>query len=46
MFIRFDVYAKDKTIISNKLICRIIFNKDFEIEGEPEGKYSFYWRKE
>jgi len=56
MFIRFDVSAKDKTIISNKLICSIIFNKDFETEGSRKGdvwfiavwkrEYPFYRRKE
>ena len=55
-FIRFDVSAKDKTIISNKLICSIIFNKDFETEGSRKGdvwfiavwkrEYPFYRRKE
>jgi hypothetical protein len=38
MFIRFDVSVKDKIIISDKLICSIIFNKDFEIGGKQKGR--------
>jgi len=49
MFIRFDVSVKDKIIIPDKLICSIIFNKDFEIGGGSRrggGLFMVAWKEQ